>query len=120
MNEKVMQFLAKVSEDKELTEKIGKETNVKNLIAIAKKMGFDLTEADFEKEARELSDDELDTVAGGKSYPMNCVCVVGGGGSGDDDDTVCPCVLAGIGYTQVNGHNQERCICTGAGFGIDY
>ena len=120
MNEKLMQFLAKASEDKELVEKIGKESDVHVIIAIAKEMGFELTEADFEKESSELSDDELDAVTGGKKDPINCVCIVGGGGSGDDDDTVCPCVLAGIGYTQVNGHNEERCICTGAGFGIDY
>ena len=122
MSENLMKFLSRASKDRELAEKINKETDINAIIAIAKEMGVELTAADFENDTSEISDDELDAVTGGKAKkdPVNCVCAIGGGGSGDDDDTVCPCVLGGIGYTQVNGHNEERCICAVAGAGIDY
>ena len=113
MNEKWMQFLAKVSEDKELSEKIGKETDVHAIIAAAKELGFELTEADFDSE--ELSDDELDTITGGTS--VNCSCAFGGGGTKDENDKTCACVLAGLGYTK---DGTERCFCPVAGIGYDY
>jgi predicted ribosomally synthesized peptide with nif11-like leader len=94
MTENFLKFLNKVSEDNALAEKIGKETDVQVLIATAKDMGIELTEADFEKEPEELSDDELDMVAGGDE----CVCALGGGGDKDSTDKTCACGFAGWGY----------------------
>ena len=73
-----------------------------------------LTEADLAKPARELNDDDLDTVAGGGD--VSCACAMGGGGTKDSNDKTCACVLAGVGY-DVN--KSERCLCGFAGYGYD-
>ena len=83
------------------------------LIVLAKELGLKLTEEDFVQPVAELSDDELDAVAGGFA---ECACAVGGGGTGDVNDKTCACVLLGAGYAD-NGH--ERCICGGGGYGYN-
>ena len=77
-------------------------------------MGFELTAADLERPAEELSDDELDTVAGGGD--VSCACAMGGGGTKDSNDKTCACVLAGAGYST---QGRERCVCGFAGYGYD-
>lgn len=55
----------------------------KDIIVLAREQGVTLTEADFAQNY-ELSDDELDTVAGGGEYSdgsIRCVCMIGGDGS---------------------------------------
>lgn len=113
MNENLKKFLEEVSKNTELTEKVGKETDVNALIAMAKEMGIMLTAADFEK-PKEMSDDELDAVAGGGD--VSCACAMGGGGTKDSNDKTCACVLAGAGYSQ---SGRERCVCGFAGYGYD-
>jgi len=111
MTENLKKFLEAVSANKELAEKMSKATK-EELIAIAKEMGFELTEADFEKPtAQELSDDELDTVAGG-AY---CICCMGGGGKADSNNKTCACVLAGAGEYQDG--SGCYCVCALAGDG---
>ena len=114
MTENLMKFMTKVSEDQELAEKIGRESDVQVLIAAAKEMGFELTEADFEKEPVEVSDDELEAVSGGSD--VSCACAMGGGGTKDSNDKTCACVLAGAGYSK---SGRERCVCGFAGYGYD-
>ena len=114
MTENMKKFLEKVSENEELIEKVnaaGKET----LINMAKELGIELTDADFEKPSVELSDDELDAVAGGRD--ISCACAMGGGGTKDSNDKTCACVLAGAGYDKK--YNRERCVCGFAGYGYD-
>ena len=112
MTENLKKFLEAVSANKELAEKMSKATK-EELIAIAKEMGFELTEADFEKPAvQTLDDDELDAVAGGDP----CFCAFGGGGEADANDKTCACVIAGYGSTK---KGDSRCTCAVGGAGSD-
>ena len=113
MTENMKKFLELVSKNEELCDKANtaqKET----LIAMAKELGVELTDLDFEKPTVELSDDELDTVAGGSD--VSCACAMGGGGEKDTNDKTCACVLAGVGYDK---GGSERCLCGFAGYGYD-
>lgn len=92
------------------------ETKVLDYIALAAEYGVQLTEADFQQtDAGELSDDELDAVAGGKT----CVCVAGGGGTGEDatGTKTCACVMIGNGDMQ---SGERRCVCALGGGGQDH
>ena len=114
MTENMQKFLEAVSKNEELTEKVG-TMGQDELIALAKELGIELTAADLEKPAvQELSDDDLDAVAGGGD--VSCACAMGGGGTKDGNDKTCACVLAGAGYSKNGG---ERCVCGFAGYGYD-
>ena len=115
MTENFINFMKEVSKDEALSAKLGKESDPKVIMAIAKDMGFVLTEADLAREPEELSDDDLDDVAGGDA--VNCSCAMGGGGSKDENDKTCACVAAGFGYSK---DGSRRCFCAVAGFGYDY
>lgn len=112
MTKTMKKFLEIVSADKELTEIIGM-ANREELISMAKKMGFDLTDADFAKpDMKALDDSELDAVAGGSE----CYCSRGGSGTGDNNCTTCTCTLGGHG----DGFDDKgRCSCSYAGWGRD-
>ena len=77
-------------------------------------MGIQFTDADLENKG-ELSDDELDMVAGGAS--VDCFCLFGGGGTGDSNDNTCACVVAGFGFPK--NSIIDRCVCAVTGFGKD-
>ena len=112
MTENMQKFLEAVSKDNELAAKVS--TLAKDeLLAFAKEQGFDLTEADL-PHPTEMSDDDLDTVAGGGN--VSCACAMGGGGTKDNNDKTCACVLAGVGYAK---DKTERCLCGFAGYGYD-
>ncbi len=123
MTNKMKAFLEAVSKDKEIKEKL-KVTNDKDeIIAIAKEFGLELTEADLiPQEDGELSENELNAVAGGGA----CACVVGGGGTaGDREDDICYCALVGMGAHDILDEKGDvtsyywRCYCVGAGGGTD-
>ena len=114
MTDNLKAFLEKASCDKELMEKISTEKDPQALIALAKEKGITLTEEDFKRPVEELSEDELDTVAGGGD--VSCACAMGGGGTKDNNDKTCACVLAGVGYDK---YHSERCLCGFAGYGYD-
>lgn len=113
MVENLKKFFEEVSKDEELVAKIGNEKDVNALIAMAKDMGIELTAEDF-LESNEISDDDLDTVAGG--VDVSCACAMGGGGTKDSNDKTCACVIGGAGYAN---SGRERCVCGIAGCGYD-
>jgi len=131
MSENLKKFLEAVSANEELNKKASAAPK-EELLAMAKELGIELTEDDLKQESKELSDDELDAVAGGGT----CACVLGGGGKKAGDGSVydvCACVVAGTGlkkltqtvYDPVMGewrtetHNVARCVCVTAGAGKD-
>ena len=116
MTENMRKLLEKLSEDKALAEKLSK-LETADLIAAAKELGIELTGADFDH-AEEVSDDELNAVAGGAL--QNCWCVAGGGGKADPEDGAapCACVLAGYGDRGCSA-GDAYCACVAAGNGAD-
>ena len=62
-------FLEKVSQSEELKARIGKDNEVNTLIDVGAEHGFLFSAEDFEETA-ELTDDELDQVAGGGGTPV--------------------------------------------------
>ncbi len=72
-------------------------TELEEIIILAKKHGIELTEADFETRDGEMSEDELNTIAGGGE----CGCAVGGGGTADAYGHVCVCVGLGMGSDHI-------------------
>lgn len=77
MTENMKKLLELASEDKEFAKEI-QAANTETLSQLAKAHGIELTEEDFENAPNEVSDDELDAVAGG-SY---CICALTGGDTG--------------------------------------
>ena len=114
MSENYKKFLEAVSGNEALFAKLSEEKDIKVYIAAAKELGITLTEADFDMNS-ELSDDDLDDVAGGTG--VSCSCAVGGGGTKDENDKTCACVVGGAGYTK---KNVRRCLCALGGYGYDY
>ena len=132
MTENMKNFLAKVSADKALVEKIGKLEKADDLITAAKEVGVELTEADFVQAEAPLSEDELSAIHGGVTSTQqeqdwadfnncsgpngqqDCFCAAGGGGQRDENGDVCACVVYGQGY-----RGGEKCICPLVGVGAD-
>jgi predicted ribosomally synthesized peptide with nif11-like leader len=124
MSENLKKFLELITSDKELEKKalacndLGEEKGKLAMIELAKENGIDLTEADFEKKEAtgELSDDELDAVAGGGS---NCGCFAGGGGGGIDasDGKVFGCACVAYGQGGDGRANDANCVCALYGYG---
>lgn len=91
------------------------------IIAEASRWGIDLTGADFAPEScAEVSDDELNYVAGGGRCACamgggKCGCNVGGGTKGDNCNK-CICMIAGGGTFE---DGATRCLCQIGGGGVD-
>ena len=62
--ESLEQFLSQVAESEELQARIGEETDANTLIALGAESGCEFTAEDLQESA-ELSDEELDGIAGG-------------------------------------------------------
>ena len=97
-----------------------KEEAKKKAIEVAGRNGFTLTEEDFASaESEELSDDELDAVAGGGG----CGCPAVGYGKGNDTEEKhvtysCFCFIGGGGVTD-DGDDRPKCMCPAIGGGAD-
>lgn len=130
MSENLKQFLALMSnpemEKKALAcNELGKEKGLIALIALAKENGIELSEADFEADKAELSEDELDAVSGGvlggreDTHKGHCGCFLGGAGGGsmlNDGATYgCACVAYGQGGDGKNDHWECVCVAVGNG-----
>ena len=120
MTDNMKKFLEEVSEDKEFINKVNRAETPEAIIALAAEKGFALTLEDIKPEERtgEVSDEELDAVAGGKT----CVCVAGGGGEKDDAEKDCQCICVGIGQglygAKASTEDTVRCFCFGGGGGV--
>ena len=108
MNEQKQEQLQKVlQEHPELNDKLKAITAdsqaeaQEKTIELLKEYGVVLTAEDFKMPEGELSDDELEVVAGGGI----CMCPLVGGGSGEG--LVCACTGGGIG----GAHNAIPCVC---------
>lgn len=119
MNENTKRFFELLSKDEEMVKKVCSMTEMEEILALARELGIELTEADFETPDGEMSEDELNSVTGGG----DCYCVMGGGGTKSTYDDVCACVLAGWGYYNdsfepyASDDNLVRCACPGLGSG---
>ena len=113
MTENMKLFLEKVSADETQIEKFA-TLDKEALIALAREMGIDLTEADFTAPEGELAEAELDAVVGGY---QRCICVVGGGGKADSEGAACMCIYGGTGLDRQ--HDSCRCFCPALGTGYE-
>lgn len=110
MTDNMKKFLELISSNEELTAKVS-GTSHEETIAIAKEVGIELTDADFEAQSCEIGDDELDAVSGGDK----CYCAMGGGGTASAGQQTCACVMGGAGFTKTGGINRCWCAVGGSG-----
>lgn len=121
MKDNVKTFFELLSKDEALRKKVCAMTELEEIIALAKELEIELSEADFETRDGELSEDELNAVAGGG----DCYCLLGGGGTESNYDDVCACVVAGVGYYKDSfkpystADNLLRCVCSVLGDGYN-
>lgn len=118
-------LLEAMEQNEELKAKVEKldsnpQSEREDYIKLAAEYGVELKEEDLKpQEARgELTDGELDAVAGGAS----CICVLGGGGEDTNQfEKTCACVLAGAGeyggYARDQFDSNARCYCAIGGSG---
>ena len=117
MSENLKAFLAKVSADAALVERLKSAKESDDILALAKELGMELTLADIEPESSELSEDELNAVSGGKSGGCFCVLAGGGGGkNGRDDVYGCACVA--YGQDGDGSRDDFTCFCALGGEGV--
>jgi predicted ribosomally synthesized peptide with nif11-like leader len=78
--EQLAALLAKLKDDAGLQEKLKAAADLDAALALAKEAGFDVSKADWLKyqanQTLELSDEELEGVAGGKLHVTVCVAYV--------------------------------------------
>ena len=129
MSENLKRFFEFVSKDEVLQEKmkalsVDRENAVAYIIALAKEIDIELTEADFEASEEELSEDELGAVSGGMGSSGGCTnsacwCTVGGGGGGRmlDDNSAFGCACAVYGQGGDGKDDHQVCICVVVGEG---
>ena len=128
MTENLKKFLEAVSKDEALQAKVNalesnKETAMSGVIALAKELGIELTEADFAQPDGEISEDELETINGGGcptagTVNNSCYCAAAGGGGGkqkDEDIWGCACVAYGQGGDAKDDHTTCMCVLYGHG-----
>ena len=84
------------------------------IIKLMAEYGVTEPEEGFVTPARELSDEELSAVAGGRSMESaECRCTFGGGG--EAGETVCACAFSGAGRSTCD--NGLLCYCVNCGYG---
>ena len=70
--EQLKAFLEKVQGDTSLQEKLKAATDADSVVAIAKAAGFAISANVLSKPQAEISEDELEAVAGGFTGPLLC------------------------------------------------
>jgi predicted ribosomally synthesized peptide with nif11-like leader len=102
--------------NEKLGEQSGEDEAKAEIIAFAKAEGYDFTAEELDayaKQAKALSDDELETVAGGAYNPNDCFCAVGGGGKDSATGRTCACPWIGGGKPDDDGRGLA---CAWAGW----
>ena len=79
------QFIQKVTDDEQLQARIGEEIDIDSLIALGAEHGCEFTADDLTAGA-ELSDEELDSVAGGAPNVVYAPAGAGAGAGAQDTD----------------------------------
>ena len=128
MSENLKRFFEFVSKDEVLQEKmkalsVDRENAVAYIIALAKEIDIELSEADFAQPDGEISEDELETINGGGcptagTVNNSCYCAAAGGGGGkqkDNDIWGCACVAYGQGGDAKDDHTTCMCVLYGHG-----
>jgi predicted ribosomally synthesized peptide with nif11-like leader len=127
MSENLRKLLEAASADPAFAERLTAAATPEALLALAREKDVLLSEEDLNALAQaaapkngELTDDELEAVAGGQ----NCYCPIIGGGVGDDEgNKTCVCIAGGIGMQDGNSEKGikygDRCFCPIAGEGRD-
>ena len=110
-----LEALSKEYEDSEAFEQNKAVINQKTA-EIAARHGFTLMGADFAAEKTELSETELEAVAGGNNDGL-CICGVLGGGVnlGGYNKGWCACTIYGTGWR--GDYVDECCWCVVGGYG---
>ena len=70
--EQLKAFLEKVKVDTTLQDKLKAAADVEGVIAIAKEAGFMISADELKKAQSEISEDELESVAGGIEFTKEC------------------------------------------------
>ncbi len=95
----------------------GKAAIASEIVAFAKAEGFAFTAEELaayeETDVKELSEEQLTTVAGGAFNKNDCFCAMGGGGKDPETGHTCACVMFGYGNADTTGHYL---VCTAAGW----
>ena len=128
MSENLKKFFESVSKDEVLQEKmkalsVDRENAAAYIIALAKEIDIELSEADFAQPDGEISEDELETINGGGcptagTVNNSCYCAAAGGGGGkqkDEDIWGCACVAYGQGGDAKDDHTTCMCVLYGHG-----
>jgi predicted ribosomally synthesized peptide with nif11-like leader len=126
MTENLKAFLEAASKDRTLAGRLKEADTPEAVLALAAEQGFALSAADLEISAApaagEISDDELDAVAGGGNFDGCCLCISGGygdDGDGDGPNEACYCFVAGAGLRTGASYDSGRCVCAWSGGGYD-
>ncbi len=106
MTETMKKFLEALSGDAEMTEKVRNAKSAEEVAELAGTLGLTLTEEDFQAPEGEVSDEELEGVAGGLTFNF-CDCLLGGGGSGIFPGP-CACIDGGGGGSKPSGCDCYR------------
>ena len=112
----------KAYEGKEISEQERIDAIERELLPVIKAAGYDVTLAELEAFGQsqmpaksELSDDELEAVAGGSGA---CGCIKAGGGGGktvDEENFGCACIGYGQGGDAKTEHWLCKCVTLGTG-----
>ena len=108
------------SQDEDFGKKLGEAEAPEAIVELLREKGLDVAVEDLQalaqpadQDAVELSDDELEAVAGGGE----CGCSVYGGGKAGGKDKSCGCYVYGQGGSK---DNPDRCDCYSIGVGSSF
>ena len=123
MTDNAKKFLAAVSQDEALKKEFEGAKGLEAMLKIAKAHGYELKSEDFEApKIDELSEDEMQAVAGGAMQAITSMCkCTGGYGFGLTNELNCECQQkgGGVNTTIHDGDTHQRCWCAnGEGLGF--